>query len=81
MESVFRWRLQQESQIETGRRIMGESEVRTFIMYYQRVAERMLAQKTADIVIQLNKDHGISAVNTGILSDSACIPSARIGLW
>lgn len=64
MESVFRWRLQQESQIQTGRRIMGESEVRTFIMYYQRIAERMLTQKTADIVIQLNKDHGISAVNT-----------------
>ncbi len=63
MESVFRWRLQQESQMQAGRRIMSESEVRTFTMYYQRVAERMLKQKTADIVIQLNKDHGISSVS------------------
>ncbi len=64
MEAVFRWRLQQESEIPTGRRIMSESEVRTFIMYYQRITERMLKENAGNIVIHLNKDHGISAVNT-----------------
>ena len=64
MEAVFRWRLQQESEIQAGRRIMSESEVRTFIMYYQRITERMLEENAGDVVIHLNKDHGISAVNT-----------------
>jgi len=59
MASVFRWRLQQESEIETGQRVMNEAQVRRFIMYYQRIAERMLQARDADITLALRTDHGI----------------------
>lgn len=62
MEAVFRWRLQQEQKIVSGKRVMSEDEVRTFIMYYQRITEHMLSNRTADIDIQLREDHGIDKV-------------------
>jgi D-glycerate 3-kinase len=62
MESVFRWRLQQEQEIVSGKRVMSSDEVRTFIMHYQRITEQLLSNRTADIDIQLRPDHSIDEV-------------------
>lgn len=64
MESVFNWRLQQEQQIDTGKRVMNAAEVRNFIMYYQRITEHMFKDQPAkaDIMLQLRHDHGIGKV-------------------
>jgi len=62
MEAVFRWRLQQEQEIVSGKRVMSSDEVRTFIMYYQRITEQLLSNRTADIDIQLRPDHSIDEV-------------------
>ena len=64
MESVFNWRLQQEQQIDTGKRVMNAAQVRNFIMYYQRITENMLQEQPAraDITLRLRHDHGIGKV-------------------
>ena len=62
MEAVFRWRLQQEQEIVSGKRVMSSDEVRTFIMYYQRISEQLLSNRTADIDIQLRPDNSIDEV-------------------
>ena len=62
MEAVFRWRLQQEQEIVSGKRVMNSDEVRTFIMHYQRITEQLLSKRTADIDIQLRPDHSIDEV-------------------
>ena len=62
MEAVFRWRLQQEQEIVSGKRVMNSDEVRTFIMYYQRITEQLLSNRTANIDIQLRPDHSIDEV-------------------
>jgi D-glycerate 3-kinase len=62
MEAVFRWRLQQEQEIVSGKRVMSSDEVRKFIMYYQRITEQLLSNRTADIDIQLRPDHSIDQV-------------------
>ena len=62
MEAIFRWRLQQESQLVAGRRIMKEKELLEFMMHYQRITERMLKQYTADISVILGNDHGVAEI-------------------
>ncbi len=64
MESVFNWRLQQEQQIDTGKRVMNAAQVRNFIIYYQRITENMLQEQPAkaDITLRLRHDHGIGKV-------------------
>ena len=64
MESVFNWRLQQEQQIDTGKRVMNAAQVRNFIMYYQRITEHMLKEQPAkaDFTLRLRHDHGIGKV-------------------
>ena len=59
MEAIFRWRCQQESQLIDGNHKMNASEIRTFIMHYQRISERMRRQFTADIVLLLGDDHQV----------------------
>jgi D-glycerate 3-kinase len=68
MESVFRWRLQQEQQITSGQRVMDESEVRSFIMYYQRITQRMLDEQAdlVDFTVQLAADHSIGSIRRRI---------------
>ncbi|MEX2487921.1 MAG: hypothetical protein WD356_00170 [Pseudomonadales bacterium] len=64
MESVYRWRLQQEQALaERGDRVMNEAQVREFIMYYERITRRMLAEMPdrADITLCLDSDHSIEA--------------------
>ena len=59
MEAIFRWRCQQESQLIDGNHKMNASEIRTFIMHYQRISERMRRQFTADIALLLGDDHQV----------------------
>lgn len=62
MDAIFRWRLQAEQQLAGGDRVMDAAGIRNFIMYYQRISERMLADPTGDIVIRLGVDHGMQDV-------------------
>jgi D-glycerate 3-kinase len=59
MEAVYRWRLQQEQGLAGGTRVMNESEIREFIMYYERLTRAMLAEMPgrADITLFLNEEH------------------------
>jgi D-glycerate 3-kinase len=59
MEAVYRWRLQQEQGLAGGTRVMNESEIREFIMYYERLTRAMLAEMPdrADITLFLNEAH------------------------
>ncbi len=61
MDSVFRWRLQQERQLMTGRHPMDEAEIRKFIMYFQRITEDMLARQPGhvDLTVEFRTDHGV----------------------
>ena len=52
-------RFQQESQLIDGNHKMNASEIRTFIMHYQRISERMRRQFTADIALLLGDDHQV----------------------
>lgn len=65
MEAVYRWRLQQERGLgDRGGRVMSEEQVRDFIMYYERITRRMLADmpQYADITLYLDGDHAIEAL-------------------
>ena len=59
MEAVYRWRLQQEQGLDGGSRVMNESEIHEFIMYYERLTRAMLAEMPgrADITLFLNEAH------------------------
>lgn len=65
METVFRWRWQQEQRLQGsgGSHVMSEAEVRQFIMYYERITLRMLKQMpaTADLTIFLDEHHRVKA--------------------
>lgn len=59
MESVFRWRLQQEQNLPVGTRIMSEAGVREFLMYFERITRAMLEEMPGrvDITLSLDKTH------------------------
>ena len=59
MESVFRWRLQQEQSLPPGGGVMDEAGVREFIIYYERITRAMLKDLPgrADITLFLDKAH------------------------
>ena len=59
MESVFRWRLQQEQNLPVGTRVMGEAGVREFLMYFERITRAMLEEMPGrvDITLSLDKTH------------------------
>jgi D-glycerate 3-kinase len=64
MESVFRWRLQQESGLPSGSSIMNETEIRAFIMYYERITRSMLRScpGSADLTILLDAAHKVGSL-------------------
>lgn len=59
MESVLRWRLQQEQSLPPGAKVMDEAGVREFVMYFERITRAMLAEMPgrADIALFLNEAH------------------------
>jgi D-glycerate 3-kinase len=69
MESVFRWRRQQERQLaeEKNRdlsKVMDDESLRRFIMHYERLTRHMLEEMPgrADVVLRLNEDHAVDGV-------------------
>lgn len=69
MESVFRWRRQQERQLaeQKGRdlsRVMDDEALRRFIMHYERLTRHMLEEMPAraDVVLRLNGEHAVEGV-------------------
>ena len=59
MDSVFRWRLQQEQSLFPGASVMDEAGVREFIMYYERITRAMLVDLPGrvDITLFLDQSH------------------------
>jgi D-glycerate 3-kinase len=69
MESVFRWRRQQERQLaeEKNRdlsKVMNDEALRRFIMHYERLTRHMLKEmpRRADVVLRLNEDHAVDGM-------------------
>jgi D-glycerate 3-kinase len=65
-EVVFGWRSLQEKKLadrvpQGGTRIMDASQIRRFLMYYQRLTEWILAEMPgrADILMPMDEDHNI----------------------
>ena len=62
---VFKWRLLQENKLRKiaryKKKIMPYSEIKRFIMFYQRITLQMVRDlsKSASIVMLLNKNHEI----------------------
>jgi len=65
MESIIRWRLEQELRFNQGALSMTEQQIREFVQYYQRLTDWMLQDRSgsSDIVIALNQDHSVSGVS------------------
>tara|TARA_B100000700_G_scaffold318995_1_gene413272 strand:- start:43 stop:960 length:918 start_codon:yes stop_codon:yes gene_type:complete len=66
-EHVFKWRLLQEKKLKLtskGKKIMSKSQVREFIMYYERITKQMLKDLkfSADVIIKLDKKHRLSDI-------------------
>ncbi len=65
---VFKWRLLQEKKLRKKlrykKKIMSYSEIKRFIMFYQRITLQMIKDlsKSASIVMLLNKNHEIKKV-------------------
>jgi len=61
-EYVYKWRLLQEKKLKffsKGNKIMTKSEIKRFIMYYERITRQMLKdlKYTSDVVIGIDKKH------------------------
>lgn len=72
MEAVYRWRLQQEQGLaDEGDHVMDEAQVDEFIMYYERITRRMLADlpERADITLYLDNSHAIESVKLHAADD------------
>ena len=66
-ECVYQWRLLQEKKLQLtskGKKIMSPTQVRNFIMYYERITKQMLIDLTtkAYAVLHLNKKHRFNKI-------------------
>jgi len=64
---VYKWRLMQEKKLaknSKGKKTMSETQVRNFIMYYERITRQMLKDlKTeSDITIKIDKKHRLNHI-------------------
>ena len=64
-ECVYKWRLLQEKKLRLtskGKKIMSPSQVRQFIMYYERITKQMLVDlsEKAYAVLYLDKKHRLN---------------------
>ena len=64
---VFKWRLLQEKKLgfkSKNKSIMKTSEVKRFVMFYERITKRMMKNfKDNNIIISLSKNHKIKSIN------------------
>jgi len=66
-ECVYKWRLLQEKKLQLtskGKKIMSPTQVRKFIMYYERITKHMLVDltKKAYAVLYLDKKHRFNKI-------------------
>ncbi len=64
---IFKWRLLQERKLRVtakGNKFMSDTEVKNFIMYYERLTKHMLKNlsKKANVVINIDKQHRLKAM-------------------
>ena len=65
---VFKWRLLQENKlrkkIKSDKKIMNNSEIKRFIMFYQRITLQMIKDlsKSASVILFLKKNHEIKKI-------------------
>ncbi len=61
-ELVYKWRLLQEKKLKAtsrGKKIMNNTQIKNFIMYYERLTKHMInnLSKNSDFVIKIDKKH------------------------
>ncbi len=64
---VYKWRLLQEKKLKItkkGKNIMNASQIKNFIMYYERLTKHLLKnyQKIADAIITIDKKHRLKSI-------------------
>ena len=64
---VYKWRLLQEKKlkkISRGKKIMNNSKIKNFVMFYERLTKHMLKNfdKKAQIIIKLDKKHRLNSI-------------------
>ncbi|MDG1924448.1 MAG: hypothetical protein P8I59_04265, partial [Pseudomonadales bacterium] len=76
-DSILDWRAEQEARFNQGPSAMTRSEIEAFIGYYQRITQWMLldAPGRADLVITLDPDHSIAAVQGDLEFSFSSSPS------
>ncbi len=64
---VLKWRLLQEKKLKItskGNKTMNESQIRTFVMFYERLTRHMLQNfdKEADVIIKIDNRHKLKTI-------------------
>ena len=64
---VYKWRLLQEKKLRktsTGKKVMNKTQIKKFIMYYERLTKHMLKNfdKNANFVIKIDKSHKLKSI-------------------
>ena len=64
---VYQWRLLQEKKLRVtskGKKTMNDSQIKNFVMFYERLTKHMLKKydKIADIVIQIDEKHRLKSL-------------------
>ena len=64
---VFKWRLLQEKKLKItskGNKIMNVPQIRTFVMFYERLTRHMLKNfdKEADVIIKIDNKHKLKTI-------------------
>ena len=62
---IYKWRILQEKKLkkrQKGKKIMTKQQMKTFVMYYERITKQMLIDLTlkANILIRLDKKHRLN---------------------
>ena len=64
---VFKWRLLQEKKLSVtskGKKIMNKTQIKNFIMFYERLTKHMLKNfgKKADSIIKIDEKHKLKSI-------------------
>ena len=64
---VYKWRMLQEKKLKLsskGKKIMNSSQIRKFIMFYERITKQMIEdlKNSASVVINLDKKHRLNGI-------------------
>ena len=64
---VFKWRLLQEKKLSVtskGKKIMNKTQIKNFIMFYERLTKHMLKNfgKSADSIIKIDEKHRLKSI-------------------